>query len=203
MESRKRVIKNHYEPLLDRYTSGYEILDWESGEAQLKRFETLAGNVDLAGKKLLDIGCGTGDLYGYLKGKHIPVLYYGVDILERMTERASLLHPDGKFFSGDVFTQNMFAKKQFDVVFASGLFSLNLGNNETFLVQSLPVLFKYSKRYVVFNLLSQAARNYGNTYYFFDEKDVVHHVRKYSAHVSSVSGYVPGDFTIIAEVSVE
>ncbi len=38
---------------------------------------------------------------------------------------------------------------------------------------------------------------------FFDEKDVVHHVRKYSAHVSSVSGYVPGDFTIIAEVSGE
>ncbi len=184
MESRKRVIKNHYEPLLDRYTSGYEILDWESGEAQLKRFETLAENVDLAGKKLLDIGCGTGDLYGYLKGKHIPVLYYGVDILERMTERASLLHPDGKFFSGDVFTQNMFAKKQFDVVFASGLFSLNLGNNEAFLVQSLPVLFKYSKRYVVFNLLSQAARNYGNTYFFFGNRQFNHTLTKKEAKMS-------------------
>ena len=66
MEERKRIVRNHYEPLLDKYSRGHEILDWESQESQIKRFEVLSDNVELSGKKLLDVGCGTGDLFGFL-----------------------------------------------------------------------------------------------------------------------------------------
>ncbi len=200
MEDRIRLIKNHYEPRLAKYGEGYEILDWESRDAQFKRFEVLTDNIDLTGKKLLDVGCGIGDLYGFLKKRRIPVQYYGVDILKEMTTRAESLHPEGKFFCGNLFDRRMFGKKQFDVVFASGLFSLNLGNNESFLTKALPVLFEYAKEYVVFNLLDESASIHGNTYYFFNGKEVLHRVRRYARSARCLSRYLPGDFTVIAEV---
>ncbi len=199
MKERVRQIKNHYEPLLEKYAGGYKVLDWESREAQIKRFEILCQAVDLSGKKLLDVGCGAGDLYGFLSDRRIDVSYRGVDLLEKMVERARSTYPRGRFFSGDIFQDTMFSKKQFDVVFCSGLFTLNLGNNEVFFEQALPVLFGFAREYVVFNMLGEGGEIHGNQYYYFREKEVIHRVRKYSNSVRCMKHYIPWDFTIAAE----
>ena len=78
------VLKNHYEPRLQKYTENSRVLDWESEDAQLKRFRAMTDNIDLNGKRILDIGCGCGDLYGMLKASETRIIYTGVDILEKM-----------------------------------------------------------------------------------------------------------------------
>ena len=67
MKHRERI-RRHYEPRLDRETEPYRILDWASPQSQEARFQVLADEVPLAGKTLLDVGCGLGDLYGFLRG---------------------------------------------------------------------------------------------------------------------------------------
>ncbi len=200
MEERKRIVRNHYEPLLDKYSRGHEILDWESQESQIKRFEVLSDNVELSGKKLLDVGCGTGDLFGFLINQGLDVDYYGIDILEKMIDRAREIYPDGRFFTGDIFKESNFSKKQFDIVFCSGIFNLNMGDNESFLKEALPVFFAHAKSKVVFNLLDPGHYIQSSKYFFFEQKDVLHWIRKYTDNVSIVTGYVPNDFTIVAEV---
>ena len=200
MEDRKRIIANHYEPLLNKYSKGYEILDWESLDSQIKRFEVLTNNVDLTGKKLLDIGCGTGDLFGYIKKQNIDVNYYGIDILPKMIERAHKIHPKGRFFTGDIFKESPFGKKQFDVIFCSGVFNLNMGDNESFLKEALPVFFSHAKEKVVFNLLDPGHFVHTDKYYFFNQKEVLHLIRQYSDEAIAIAGYIPNDFTIIADV---
>lgn len=200
MEDKKRIIKNHYEPLLAQYSGGYKILDWESRESQLKRFEVLTTHVDLSGKSLLDVGCGTGDLYGFLEERSVDVKYYGVDILEKMIGRALKNHPGGRFFTGDIFSESMFCKKQFDVVFCSGIFNLNMGDNESLLKAAFPVLFGYAKNYVVFNLLDPDHYIQSSRYSFFKPKEVLHWLRKYTDDARCITGYMQGDFTIVAKV---
>jgi ubiquinone/menaquinone biosynthesis C-methylase UbiE len=200
MEDKKRIVANHYEPLLNKYTRGYEILDWESLESQIKRFEVLTDNVELSGKKLLDIGCGTGDLFGYLKKQKININYYGIDILPKMITRAYEIYPEGRFFAGNIFKDSPFRKKQFDIIFCSGVFNLNMGDNEAFLKEALPVFFAHAKEKVVFNLLDPGHFTHTDKYYYFNQKEVLHLIRKYTEKAFAVTGYIPNDFTIIADV---
>lgn len=200
MEDRKRIVANHYEPLLNKYSEGYEILDWESLDSQIKRFEVLTDNVNLTGKKLLDIGCGTGDLFAYLRKMNLNENYYGIDILPKMIDRANKLHPEGKFFAGDIFMDSPFSKNQFDTIFCSGIFNLNMGDNEAFLKKSLPVFFAHAKEKVVFNLLDPGHFVHTDKYYFFNQKEVLHILREYTDNAIAITGYIPNDFTIIADV---
>ena len=48
--------------------------------------------------KILDLGCGTGDLLAYLK----PALGIGIDFSEKMIETAKLNHPEYRFMIADV-----------------------------------------------------------------------------------------------------
>ncbi len=200
MEDRKRIVANHYEPLLNKYSRGYEILDWESLDSQIKRFEVLTNNIELSGKKLLDIGCGTGDLFDFLKNRDLNINYYGIDILPKMIERAYKIYPEGRFFTGNIFKESPFSKKQFDIIFCSGIFNLNMGDNESFLKEALPVFFAHAKEKVVFNLLDPGHFVPTKKYYFFNQKEVLHLIREYTDNAIAVTGYIPNDFTIIAEV---
>ena len=199
MEDRKRIVASHYERLLNQYSRGYKILDWESLDSQVKRFEVLTNNIELYGKKLLDIGCGTGDLFDFLKNKDLNVNYYGIDILPKMIERAYEIYPEGRFFTGNIFKESPFSKKQFDIIFCSGIFNLNMGDNESFLKEALPVFFAHAKEKVIFNLLDPGHFVHSDKYYFFNQKEVLHLIRQYSDKAIAVTGYIPNDFTIIAD----
>ncbi|MCF6334612.1 MAG: class I SAM-dependent methyltransferase [Spirochaetales bacterium] len=199
MDDRKRIVREHYNPLLNKYSSGYEILDWENRASQIKRFEVLLNNVELTNKKLLDVGCGIGDLFEFLNKNEPSVNYCGIDILPGMTGRAGAIYPGGKFITGDIFNESPFGKKQFDIVFCSGIFNLNMGDNEKFLKEALPVFFHHAKETVIFNLLDPGHYIQSKKYFFFDHKDVLHWIREYSDNVECVMGYIPNDFTIIAD----
>ena len=46
----------------------------------------ILSRVPITARRILDVGCGTGDLAGYLAGRGLSVHYTGVDLLERMVE---------------------------------------------------------------------------------------------------------------------
>lgn len=82
-------------------TRGY---NWK----ELKILETYLAN----GEKILDLGCGNGRLYDFLKDKQID--YYGIDISEKLIEIAKSRYPEGKFQVANVlnlpFPENFFDK---------------------------------------------------------------------------------------------
>ena len=72
--------------------------------AQRMRFEVFVLGHTLAGRSILDIGCGTGDLYGHLRDRGIDCDYLGVDLSDEMVSRASSKYPTGRFEVADVLT---------------------------------------------------------------------------------------------------
>jgi len=78
-----------YRDAIHRYGPGFDATLWGSREAQLLRFDVLADLVDLGGLRLVDVGCGAGDLAAHLRDRGIDLAgYVGIDALPEMIRHA-------------------------------------------------------------------------------------------------------------------
>lgn len=111
------------------------------------------GSLVVPGQRILEIGCGLGDLINSLK----PTVGIGIDFSEEMLVRARTRHPDLKFVLADAHDFEL--KETFDVVILSDLV------NDAFDVQQIlrqVRLHCHSRTRVILNLHSrlwQAALN--------------------------------------------
>ncbi len=200
---RIEILKKHYEPRIEKFNENSKILDWESPEAQKTRFSILTDNIDLNGKSILDVGCGCGDLLDWLKSIDVNADYFGVDILKKMTDRASELHPETVFAAADIFdegfkSEDVIGRSSFDVTFVSGIFNLNAGNNEAFLRAAVPVLAGLADKYFVFNLLDPASPDRDENYFYFEPSEAEKLASSFAGSVKIISGYLSNDYTVIA-----
>jgi len=197
---KKRFIQMHYEDRISDDMDHHQILGWESKDAQQARFKVLTDNIILTGKRLLDVGCGLGDLYKYLKESSIKCRYTGVDISEKMILRASRVHPDAEFYFRDVFEgEHLFEENSFDIVYSSGIFNLNLGNNLDFLSDAVRIFHFMSSSYTVFNLLSEKSANKESQYYYYNIEQISELIKKYFSNYKIVEYYLENDFTVIGK----
>jgi len=198
--SHRAAIRKHYEPRLEACREHFDILDWADAAGQQARFEVLARRVDLRGKSLLDVGCGLGDLWAFLRARRLGVDYTGVDILERMVESAQIAYPRARFVTADVFSVNPFGGRRFDVTFCSGVFNLDLGNNRRFLRQALARLMELTGEVVVFNLLHERTPRRHDHCFYHDPKEVRRLVERLGCRAEVVDDYLPNDFTILCRL---
>lgn len=68
--------------------------------------------------KVLDIGCGNGRLYDFLKKQTAyNIQYTGIDFSEDLLNQAKKLHPEGKFIYMDMNSLKDLQEKNFDIIF--------------------------------------------------------------------------------------
>jgi len=194
--SRRDHIRAHYEPRIQPGCESYDIVDWADRESQFVRFSAFVCNSDLEGKSLLDVGCGVGDLWDFLQERGVNVRYRGVDILERMVEAARERHPEAAFVCGDVFGEDPLAGERFDVVFSSGTFNLDLGNNREFLLEAVSRMLELAGEAVVFNLLHERTENKYDHCVYFDPAEIVRLLEPLPCEIETLDDYLPNDFTV-------
>ena len=192
-------IRTYYESKMGQGLPDYGVLGWESEEAQQLRFDMLIDSVSLDGKTLLDIGCGMGNLLEYLDSKEINVKYTGVDILMSMIEFARCKKLNGEFCCVDVFDDNIFENRSFDIVYTSGIFNLNLGNNREFLLKALKKMLGFANEAVVFNLLHKDSPDREEKYFYYDPEEAKQLVENIPGikNVIIKEQYLNNDFTVI------
>lgn len=207
MNRRDRICR-HYEPRIQPDRAGYDILDWASAEAQDARFAVLARTLrTLPGKTrrgavpptLLDAGCGLAELRSYLHDNEIRVAYTGCDITPGILAEAGRRQPDANLVLADLFAGGpaRFPPASFDAVFASGLFNLDLGNNDDFLGEAVPVLFDLARHVLVINLLHRRTpRKYDHCHYY-DPAAVRERFACLPCRIELDESYLPNDFTVI------
>ena len=206
----KDRIRKHYEPLIGDDVPGFRTADWSDALAQQIRFAVLGDNVELAGRRLLDVGCGTGDLWAFLRDRDIATDYLGVDLVDKAIAEARRRHPDGRFETVDVFAAGTFAPEpfdvfapggfpaeSFDVVFSSGAFNLDVGNNRAFLPVAIARLVELSREVMAFNLLhARTASMYSHCVYWQPD-EVRDMLADFCGRVEIIDDYLPNDFTVI------
>lgn len=197
--SHMEKIKKYYEENNIEGYPDYYILGWESEAAQELRFKQLVGNIDLNGKTILDVGCGTGNLLEYISRQFKNFNYTGIDVLPHMIQRAEEKKLNGRFVCMDLFKGSPYDNKTFDVIFSSGIFNLNLGNNQEFLMDAVDIFQNLAREAVSFNLLWDKSADKDLKYFYFSPEEVQDTLSsKYrdTWRVSIVKGYLHNDFTV-------
>jgi cyclopropane fatty-acyl-phospholipid synthase-like methyltransferase len=145
-------IAAYYDALVDRYGHDPRAVDATSSEALDVRYSALAGVADLTGKRVLEVGCGFGDLGVHLAARFGAVRYTGIDVSARMIEVGHEAHPslDLRHASFADFTPG----ERYDVVLAQGIFYL-LGHDAERKAQALiQRMFEVAQEAVAFTAIS-------------------------------------------------
>ena len=89
-----------------------------SKKSQYFRYYAFSNLFDLNNSSILDVGCGLGDFYGFLKKNSIECNYFGVDLSKKMVLRARKKY-SAKFECENILNWNI--KQRFDYVVSFGI----------------------------------------------------------------------------------
>jgi SAM-dependent methyltransferase len=202
----------YYEDLLARHGANHNALDWNSHESQKLRYQILK-EIFIYGKKasnisILDVGCGFGDLYGFLKAERLVsrhrIRYTGYDISARLLEVAGKRYPDARFELKDILEERCLSN--FDYVFCSGVFNIRTMDFENHMehVKSMLLrLYDLANCGVAVNFLSEGALpisdpedlNSGR-YFYFRPEEILSFCRFICGRFILRHDYHLGDFTV-------
>ncbi len=148
----KKELLYFYNRHLKDFGDAPQAVRW-TPEGQRRRYETLlkiAG--DFSGKKILDFGCGKGDLYEFIKERDISINYCGIDVNENLIKLAKSKYPETEFIAVDLEESEF--ERVFDVIFICGVFNLRIAGIEESMKNVLKKLFRLCKEALHVNLLS-------------------------------------------------
>jgi len=147
-------------------------------------FKLLADIINLTHKPLmstfiLDVGCGTGDLYGYLQ-KLAPQdnefslkNYLGIDLYKMSVEYAQMKYPEGNFIQGDFLEYNF--NQTFDYIFCSGALAAVLDtDNYAMMASFIKKMWSLATLGVAFNFLTREyEKDKDNELFLYDLDNVL------------------------------
>lgn len=148
----KKELLYSYNRHLKDFGDAPQAVRW-TPEGQRRRFETLLKiSGDFSGKKILDFGCGKGDLYEFIKKRDISINYCGIDVNENLIKLAKSKYPETEFIAVDLEESEF--ERVFDAIFICGVFNLRIAGIEESMKNVLKKLFRLCKEALHVNLLS-------------------------------------------------
>ena len=193
-------ISEHYKNLLAEHGDSPQAVQYSSKSSQERRFELLSDIGHLRNKRILDFGCGTGQLGSYLAKQAIDFEYFGTDIVSEFLTLCRSKFPEGNF--EEFYT---LSHLKFDYIFISGVFNNLRTDNQHFYQDTLRKLFSMCTLGLSFNMMS-AYVDYKDPGLFYEYPEHVFSFlkREITPYVTLRNDYevkpgvVPFDFTVYA-----
>lgn len=176
-------------------------LGWKTTEGQLARFEILSGIGNLNNTSVMDVGCGHGDLRGYLAEKFTGIRYLGIDQVEAFLDVAIEKYgalTDTSFFHGDFSNADLPVT---DYILACGALSYR-NSDADFALKTITKLFNSCRLGFGFNMLS-AIDNPLGILIAFDPDIILSHCNSLTSKVVFKEGYYEHDFTVMLYKDVD
>lgn len=193
-EMEKQKVIERYNKRLQKYGYDPKTLGWFKNRQPI-RFQVLSEIGDLHNCSILDVGCGFGDLYGFLvKGGYSNIKYTGVDINPRLIEIAEKVHPGVRFEVKDF--QEDHVEGSFDWVFSSGIFNFRLPDNTSFIQAMLKKMVRMCKRGVAADFLSSYVDFKNEGAYYTCPEDIFRFCRALSKRIALRHDYMPFEFCV-------
>ncbi len=197
-----QIIEQYFLGYFQKFGPSPEGLNWNSAEAQIKRFEQLCKVVDFSYPfSILDYGCGFGSLFDFLKNNGQDFTYIGYDIVEAMISKGEELHMSD---SNCRFLNNLAEISHLDYVVESGVFNVKQENDESswteYIIKSLKKMFDIANKGVACNFLTKYSDiEYMKPHlYYADPLFLFDYCKKnFSKNVALLHDYDLYDFTII------
>jgi|688.fasta_scaffold22242_8 SAM-dependent methyltransferase len=158
--NKEQIIK-FYNESCENSEVGWQASRWFSEESQYERF-VVAGSFLFPNCSVLDVGCGQGDFYEFIKCRYKNIKYKGIDFSKSMILKAKEKYKKD-FENKDLLEVN----EKFDCVFALGAFNLQVENQREYIKNHLEKCFECcNNRAVIFLKGNQPIEEYEQMCYY-------------------------------------
>lgn len=154
------TIAKHYEACFAREGDSHKGVDWPNAQDAKLRYKIMSELFRHEQElELLDIGCGLGHYFAYLKSHETSqkIHYKGLDISEKFVQHCQEKYPDTLFFQHDVLTSPLPFQTDFAVM--NGVFTvkntLPYPDMFKFLTDMLKAVFSQCRVGMAFNVMSK------------------------------------------------
>jgi|Deesub1362A_J573_1020465.scaffolds.fasta_scaffold00038_149 SAM-dependent methyltransferase len=174
LELLRDYLVRFYEQRLGLFGPGPQALGWASQERQNRHYQAMLSALredSLEGSRVLDYGCGMGDLLAFLKGRGVRVHYTGVDINPAFVRIAQGRHPEATFMVLDASSQE--PPGEFDYTFVCGTFNNNLQGMKEVALRVIGRLWGCTRRALLFNAPSAKARDKDPQLCYYEPQEVL------------------------------
>jgi len=190
----KKRIKNYYRSCLRQYgIYSADALGWAGLNSQIVRFKALLKVGNLEGKRILDVGCGLGDLYHFLSLNYNHFEYLGIDLVPEFIEKAKIKYPQGDFLNKDILD---FKSESFDFVLSSGAMTFKIPNYKEKYFEMIKKMFQLSSLGTAFNMLNKEGHVDDDLYTAYDIEEITSFCYSLTQKLKIIKDYSPQDFTV-------
>lgn len=192
--------KAFYQEKFKKFGLSHKSLQWKGKGAAHQRFRQFWAEVDFDNKKVLDVGCGFGEMGNFLTKRYKNVNYTGVDITPEFIKNGQKMYPHLNLKLTDYFNQPL--SETFDVVICSGALNSNFGDlkkNMDFRKKAISTMFEHTGKVLAFNMLgghpTPINKDDSNIWYA-DSLEVLEYCMGLTRRVILRHHYNPKDFTV-------
>lgn len=191
-------IKRFYQEKFEKYGDNSKSLLWADRGASHQRFRQFWAEIDFNNKKVLDVGCGFGELGNFLIKRYKNVNYLGVDIVPEFITLGKKKYPKLDLRVADYLGDKIDGNH--DVVIASGILNSNIDDNMGFRKTAIKKLFSLTKNILAFNMLGlypQPENKDDSNVWYANSLEILKYCLSLTRRVILRAHYNPKDFTII------
>jgi trans-aconitate methyltransferase len=193
----KATVIHYHRHRIAEYDGGaVEALGYRNEDSQLRRFGALATVGSFDGRSVLDVGCGHGDLKGYLDGRHCGFSYVGIDQMAEFIHQARARYgqrPSCYFCVADASDAEL---PEADYVLASGMLSYRCDDNGYYFAM-IEKMYRAANRALAFNMLDAATFSSHPLLAGHDAAAIMDFCAQLSPDARLVRGYLEDDFTVM------
>lgn len=192
---------NIYKEKFKKFGSNHKSLLWKTKGAAHQRFRQFWAEIDFDDKKVLDLGCGFGEMGNFLSKRYKNVTYKGIDIMPEFIDSGHKLYPQ---LSLEIANFHELTKtERYDIVLASGVLNSNYGTKEKNMDhrrKAIKKMFSLTDNILAFNMLGSHPRtkvNHSSNVWYADSLEILKYCFELTPRVIFRANYHPKDFTII------
>lgn len=189
--------------IIDRYSErfhqfGVDIRTLNPGTAERHRLqhEVHASAGEMNGKTILDIGCGLGHYYEFLRDKQLDVDYIGYDIVPEFIESNRERFPDARFEVRDVSAEGIAHEADYVVMCQVFNNKYEHASNVDVVREAIRVALASAREAVSIDMLSDYV-NYREPHLnYFSPEEMFRYAKSLTRFVKLRHDYLPFHFTL-------
>ncbi len=168
-------------------------LNWSGSDTQYLRFVILSQIGDLSQAKILDVGCGFGDLYPFLLERFGDLDYTGVDLNPESISACQEKYPKARWIVGDGLIE---PEEDYDYILASGTFGYAIEDYKYHYLQALKAWLPRVHRGIAANFLNARGHVADPLYATFDPLEVHAAALELSGQITIRQDYLEHDLCL-------
>jgi SAM-dependent methyltransferase len=201
-DSIRSIVATYYASKLAAHGPTPQGVDWNGAAShELRHRQFLRLLEGAPGASLLDLGCGFGDFFRFLRAEGHLGQYIGYDVAPNMIAEALRLHGQGADCQWQVGAE---PHETVDFAIASGIFNVK-GDTpievwERYVHETIDILARVGRRGFAFNILSLSSdpeRRAANLYYADASQMLSYCLGRYGRMVALLQDYGLYEFTVI------